>query len=251
MSINGQDPRSNVYLLDGTLLNDFTNGPAGSARGHRARRRIDSRIPRRGERLQRGIRPQFRRADQRADQVGHQQPARQRLRIPSQRRARRAQLLRSGRKARFHAQSVRRHRSAARSRTTSCFSSAATNRCANASAARSRRSCPTTTRARHPAESGRTWDHHHRADQSAQPRRISTNIPARTGRRSATGSRSHRFPFRQTTDQHYLQGRVDYNVARGPAVLRALHVRQGESVPADRLSAVSAHVPVEEPVLHR
>lgn len=30
-SINGQDPRSNVYLLDGTLLNDFTNGPAGSA----------------------------------------------------------------------------------------------------------------------------------------------------------------------------------------------------------------------------
>jgi Carboxypeptidase regulatory-like domain/TonB dependent receptor len=31
MSINGQDPRSNVYLLDGTLLNDFTNAPAGSA----------------------------------------------------------------------------------------------------------------------------------------------------------------------------------------------------------------------------
>ena len=33
MSINGQDPRSNVYMLDGTLLNDFTNGPAGSAAG--------------------------------------------------------------------------------------------------------------------------------------------------------------------------------------------------------------------------
>jgi hypothetical protein len=32
-SINGQDPRSNVYLLDGTLQNDFTNGPAGSAAG--------------------------------------------------------------------------------------------------------------------------------------------------------------------------------------------------------------------------
>ncbi len=32
-SINGLDPRSNVYLLDGTLLNDFTNGPAGSAAG--------------------------------------------------------------------------------------------------------------------------------------------------------------------------------------------------------------------------
>lgn len=31
MSVNGQDPRSNVYLLDGTPLNDFTNSPAGSA----------------------------------------------------------------------------------------------------------------------------------------------------------------------------------------------------------------------------
>ena len=33
VSVNGQDIRSNVYLLDGTLLNDFTNGPAGSAAG--------------------------------------------------------------------------------------------------------------------------------------------------------------------------------------------------------------------------
>ena len=33
MSVNGQDPRSNAYMLDGTLLNDFTNGPAGSAAG--------------------------------------------------------------------------------------------------------------------------------------------------------------------------------------------------------------------------
>ncbi len=30
-TVNGRDPRSNVYLLDGTLQNDFTNGPAGSA----------------------------------------------------------------------------------------------------------------------------------------------------------------------------------------------------------------------------
>jgi hypothetical protein len=33
MSVNGQDPRANVYLLDGTLQNDFTNGPGGSAAG--------------------------------------------------------------------------------------------------------------------------------------------------------------------------------------------------------------------------
>ena len=32
-SINGQDPRSNVYLLDGTTQNDFTNAPASSAAG--------------------------------------------------------------------------------------------------------------------------------------------------------------------------------------------------------------------------
>ena len=33
MSVNGQDYRSNVYLIDGTLQNDFTNGPATSAAG--------------------------------------------------------------------------------------------------------------------------------------------------------------------------------------------------------------------------
>ncbi len=33
MAVNGQDSRANVYLLDGTLLNDMTNGPAGSAAG--------------------------------------------------------------------------------------------------------------------------------------------------------------------------------------------------------------------------
>jgi hypothetical protein len=33
ISVNGQDPRSNVYLLDGTPQNDFTNGPSGSAAG--------------------------------------------------------------------------------------------------------------------------------------------------------------------------------------------------------------------------
>jgi len=33
MSVNGQNPRTNVYLLDGTLLNDLTNSPAGSAAG--------------------------------------------------------------------------------------------------------------------------------------------------------------------------------------------------------------------------
>lgn len=30
MSLNGQDPRANTYLLDGTTMNPFDNGPAGS-----------------------------------------------------------------------------------------------------------------------------------------------------------------------------------------------------------------------------
>jgi hypothetical protein len=47
-----------------TLQNDFTNGPAGSAGGHGARHGIDSRVSRRIERLQRGVRPQLRRSDQ-------------------------------------------------------------------------------------------------------------------------------------------------------------------------------------------
>ncbi|MCL4796702.1 MAG: carboxypeptidase regulatory-like domain-containing protein [Bryobacteraceae bacterium] len=33
MSMNGRDPRSNVYLIDGTPQNDFTNAPASSAAG--------------------------------------------------------------------------------------------------------------------------------------------------------------------------------------------------------------------------
>ena len=33
LSVNGQNPRTNTYLLDGTLQNDFTNSPASSAAG--------------------------------------------------------------------------------------------------------------------------------------------------------------------------------------------------------------------------
>ena len=64
--------RSNVYLLDGTLQNDFTNGPGRQRRRHGARHGDHPRIPRRVKRLQRRVRPQLRRPNQRADQVGHQ-----------------------------------------------------------------------------------------------------------------------------------------------------------------------------------
>ena len=100
MSVNGQDYRSNVYLLDGTLQNDFTNGPAGSAAGTALGMESIREFRVEIERLQRGVRPQLRRADQRPDQVGHEHGARQRLRVPPQRRARRAQLLRRRRASR-------------------------------------------------------------------------------------------------------------------------------------------------------
>ena len=57
----------------------------------------------------------------------------QRLRVSPQRRPRRAQLLRSGRQARFHAQPVRRRPSAVRSRKTRRSSSSATRACARTS----------------------------------------------------------------------------------------------------------------------
>ena len=108
MSVNGQDYRSNVYLLDGTLLNDFTNGPAGQRRGDDARHRIDPGVPRRIERLPCRVRPELRRPDERHHEVGNEHAARQRVRVPPQRRARRRQLLRRRRQTRLHAQSVRR-----------------------------------------------------------------------------------------------------------------------------------------------
>ncbi len=56
MSVNGQDPRANIYLLDGTLQNDFTNGPAGQRRRDGARHGDRARVPRRDQRLQRRVR---------------------------------------------------------------------------------------------------------------------------------------------------------------------------------------------------
>ena len=71
MSVNGQDPRSNVYLLDGTLQNDFTNGPAGSAAGTALGTETIKEF-RVGRTRTRRIRTKLRRTDKRAHQIGHE-----------------------------------------------------------------------------------------------------------------------------------------------------------------------------------
>ena len=129
MSVNGQDPRSNVYLLDGTLLNDMTNGPAGSAAGTALGMetvqefRVETNA----------YSAEFGRMSGGQINVltkaGQQRRARQRLRVPSQRRARREELLRRRRQAAVHAQPVRRRGRAGRSGATGCSTSSATRRC--------------------------------------------------------------------------------------------------------------------------
>ena len=109
VSVNGQDPRSNVYLLDGTLHERLHERPGGQRGRHDPRHRDGARVPRRGERLRRRVRPELRRPDQRHHQVRHQRLPRQRLRVPPQRRARRPQLLRPRGEAGLPPQPVRRH----------------------------------------------------------------------------------------------------------------------------------------------
>ena len=110
MSVNGQDPRANVYLLDGTLLNDMTNGPAGSAAGTALGTETVQEF--RVETNAYGA--EFGRMSGGQINVitksGGNALTRQRLRVSSQRRARREELLRRRRQAAVHAQPVRRHR---------------------------------------------------------------------------------------------------------------------------------------------
>ena len=108
MSVNGQDPRSNVYLLDGTLQNDFTNGPAGSAAGTalglEGVREFRVETNAYGAEFGRNAGGQV----TVVTRSGTNNLGGQRLRIPSERGARRAQLLRRRRKACLHAEPVRR-----------------------------------------------------------------------------------------------------------------------------------------------
>ncbi len=114
-------------------------------RGDDARHRIDPGVPRRGERLPRGVRPQLRRPDQRHHQVGHQHAARQRLRVPSATTRSTPRTTSTSPASPTSPAISSAARSAARWRRIGCSTSSATRRCAKTSARRSRASCRTTT----------------------------------------------------------------------------------------------------------
>ena len=99
MSVNGQNPRTNVYLLDGTLQNDFTNSPASSAAGTA----LGMETIREFRLASNSYSAEYGRAAGGQINVitksGTNQPRRHRLPVPPQRRPRRPQLLRRRREA--------------------------------------------------------------------------------------------------------------------------------------------------------
>ena len=128
MSVNGQDPRSNVYLLDGTLQNDFTNGPAGSAAGTA----LGMETVREFRVETNAYSAEFGRNSGGQINVltksGANSVDGSLLRVPPQRRARRPQLFRRRRAARLPSQPVRRHGRRTDRRAIARSSSSATRR---------------------------------------------------------------------------------------------------------------------------
>ena len=230
MSVNGQDPRANVYLLDGTLLNDFTNGPAGSAAGtalgmETVREfRVESNTY--SAEFGRNVGGQI--------NVDHASPGtnrarRQRLRVPPQRRARRAQLLRRRREARLHAQPVRRRRLAGRLRRDRLFFFVGYE----ALRENLGRTIVTTV----PDDNARlgllpTGPVADRSGRPAVPRRVSARQRREPRRRPGTLHVS----VRSAARPELLPGAGRRRAAGRRAALRPLHVRRHRSAAADRLS---------------
>ena len=242
MSVNGQDYRSNVYLLDGTLQNDFTNGPAGSAAGTALGMesirefRVETNaysaefgrnyggqinvLTKSGTNSIRGSAYEFHRNDA--------LDARELLRRRAASRTSRATSSAG--------------RSAARCGRTACSTSSATRRCARTWARRSRASSLTTTR-------GSASFPTVRSPSTASSGRISTRSRAPTVRRSASGLAST--PSSSTRSSIRTSSRDGWTISAAPApAVRPLHLRRCGAAAADRLPAVPALVHLDEPVLH-
>ena len=207
-SINGQDPRSNVYLLDGTPQNDFTNGPAGSAAGTSLGIETirEFRVETNAYSAEFGR--NFGGQINAVTKSGTNELPRLALRVPPQRQPRRAQLLRPpSREARVPTQPVRRQPSAAPSATTASSSSAATSRCARTSGARLDGRRPTRQRAG-TGQSARADPSDH-VGPAVRP--YLDEFPLPNGTRLGGGLAAYNFGFDQQVRQHFFQGRIDYN----------------------------------------
>ncbi len=73
--------------------------------------------------------------------------------------------------------------------------------------------------------------------------------PRANGPTLGQGLAVYDFPFDQRLDEQFVQGRMDYNNG-ARQMFAPLYLRRHEPVPADRLPAVPAAVPVAQPVLH-
>ena len=236
MSVNGQNPRTNVYLLDGTLQNDFTNSPASSAAGTALGMETIREFRARLEQLQRRVRPRRRRPDQRHHQVRHQPARRQRASC-----------------------------STATTRSTPATTSTST---------RSRPSAATSSAARWAARCDADrlfffvgyeglFENLGRTIVTTVPDDNARRgvLPTGTGRRSARtscptcsssrvangpslggGLAQHRFGFDQRLAAELRPGPRRRRAVRRLAVLRPLHARRRRAGPADRLSAVPARL---------
>ena len=174
-----------------------------------------------------------------------------RLRVPSQRRARREELFRRRRQARLHAQSVRRHRGRAGSREQAVLfrrlRGPARKSRAHDHVVGARRKCP----ARPAAGSGQPrpvsqcW---RQCRGRAVHRRVSRCPTART---SATARRYTASSSISASTRTTSRARIDANLSPDHAVLHALHARRCGSASAAGLPAVPARVQVAQSVCDR
>ena len=245
MSVNGQDPRSNVYLLDGTLQNDFTNGPAGSAAGtalgiETVREfRVETNaysaefgrnsggqinvLTKSGTNSFDGSVYEFHRND--ALDARNYFDAGEQAGLPPQpvrRHGRRTDRARS----RVLLPRLRGARRAARQDGLA-------------------RSCPTTTRASASCRAASV------PRQPGRSRLTSPSIPRANGPSLGQGLAELHVPVRSDARRALRAGPRRLQLRRRHAALRPLHVRRHRPVPADGLSAVPAQLHLAQPVLHR
>ena len=213
MSVNGQDYRSNVYLLDGTLQNDFTNGPAGSAAGTALGMETIREFRVESNAYSAEFGRNYGGQINVLTKSGANRTHRIALRVPPQRRARCRQLLRHRGQTRFHEESVRRHAGGPLRRDRLFYFVGYEGL---------RESLGKTITSFVPdndARAGRLPDGPVAINAAVQP--YLDAYPVANGRRLGGGLATYTFGFPQKLREHFGQGRLDYNSIRATSSSRA------------------------------